>query len=78
LNFGNERSRRHRPHSLGPPSGLRPSAHRRVRKDKFADDIRVLRINLLNPFVFCERFLPFALPAFNRRDQPANISIARG
>src|SRR5207237_6010151 len=30
-----------------------------------------------NSFVCFERLLPFALPAFNRRDQPASIRIAR-
>ncbi len=57
-------------------SRFRPAPQRGVGKDKFANGIRILRIGLLNPFVFFERFLPFALPAFNRRNQAANFRVA--
>src|SRR5262249_37178708 len=77
LNSCYQRCRSHRSHSLTPARRFWPTAHRGVYKDEFAHCVRILRIDLGYSFVHLERFLPLTLPAFNRRDQAASISVAR-
>ena len=77
LDLRDQRRRRHGTHLFAPLGRFRPASHRRVRKDQLADDVWILWIDLLIFSVCLERFLPFALAAFNRGDQPANISIVR-
>src|SRR6266404_4243254 len=77
LDLCDERSRRHRAHSFGLMSSIRPAPHRSVSEKQIASDVRILRIKPADLLIGLERLVPFSLPPFDRRDQPTRFAVVR-